>query len=81
MVRKNIKTKSNCNFFDQLSKTQKNKIQNLNEQICNTKNNSYTLGRLVQVGTEVFPSIRKVAFAFSIDSHTVRKRIKSSNFP
>ncbi len=37
MVRKNIKTKPNWNFFDQLSETQKNKIQNLNFEICNAK--------------------------------------------
>lgn len=80
-VRKNIKTKSNWNFFDQLSETQKNKIKNLNEQICNAKQTTYKLGRSVQVGTTVFSSIRKTANSFLIDSHTVRKRINSINFP
>jgi predicted S18 family serine protease len=53
-VRKNIKTKSNWNFFDQLSENQKNKIKNLNQQISDSQQTIYTLGRPVQVGTEVF---------------------------
>lgn len=80
-VRKNIKIKSNWNFFDQLSENQKNNIKNLNKQIGDVKNKTYKLGRPVQVGTQIFPSIRKTAFVFSIDSHTVRKRINSNNFP
>ena len=80
-VRKNIKIKSNQNFFDQLSENQKKKIQNLNQQINDSKKATYTLGRPVQVGTEIFPSIRKTALASSIDSHTIRKRIHSNHFP
>ncbi len=79
-VRKNIKMKSNWNYFDKLSKEQKEKIPKLNEQIQTSKLKSYKLGRSVQVKNKIFSSIRQASFAFSIDTHTVRKRIKSKNF-
>ena len=44
------------------------------------KAKAYRAGRRVKVEDRVFLSIRKAALAFDIDSHTVRKRIKSPNF-
>lgn len=41
----------------------------------------YSQGRSVQVKDQIFTSIRQTSLAFEIDSHTVRKRIESLNFP
>lgn len=65
-VRKNIKIKSNWNFFYQLSENQKNNIKNLNQQIGDTKIKTYKLGRPIQVVNEIFPSIRKTALVFQL---------------
>jgi len=79
-VRKNIKTQSHWHFFEDLSKTQKQAISNLDEQIIAAKAKSYIPGQRVRVKDEIFSSIRKTASRFFIDPHTVRKRINSSNF-
>lgn len=80
-VRKTIKKQPDWHFFADLSKRQKQAISNLDEQIVVAKAKSYILGRRVRVKNHIFASIRQTASLFSIDSHTVRKRINSSNFP
>jgi hypothetical protein len=79
-VRKNIKVKSNWNYFDMLTDQQKKEIPKLDERIQVSNTKGYRLGRRVQVNNQIFSSIRKASQAFNIDSRTVRKRIESSNF-
>lgn len=80
-VRTNIKKEKIWNYFDKLTKKEKQKVISNPKNQTTFKEGKYKLGRCVFVKEHFFPSIKSASKFFSIDSHTVRKRIKSPNFP
>lgn len=82
-LRSRIQTRDNWNYYDQLTPDQRIAIINQHEIVVTA--GVFRQGRRVKVvenGQEIiYPSIIKTANAYNICSRSVRKRIKSLNFP
>jgi hypothetical protein len=78
-VRQYIQVKSNWRYLDTLTPEERAKIEDPHLQLASVS--SFSMGKGVKVGNEIFPSIFKTAAHFSIAPRTVKKRIRSSTFP
>ena len=79
-VRKYIKEKDNWNYYKSLTEKQKKEILLFNKKE-KLQQRLFKVERGVKVGEEEFPSIRKAASAHKIDPSSIKKCIKSRNFP